>query len=85
MSAAEMKHLENELALLSYAERLAIVEYLVQSLQQAYDEEKEAAALGFSGGAQEKRNVDEAIAQEKRGEVFCYNSVDELFEDTKNA
>ncbi|MBQ7158425.1 MAG: hypothetical protein IJS09_03230 [Treponema sp.] len=49
MSAQELKNFEAQLALLSYAERLAIIEYLAKSLQPAYNEEKEALALGFFG------------------------------------
>lgn len=33
MSAAEMKNLENELAMLSYAEQLAVIEYLVKRMR----------------------------------------------------
>lgn len=33
MSAAEMKNLENELALLSYFEKLTLIEYLAKSLR----------------------------------------------------
>ena len=33
MSAAEMRNLENELALLSYAEQLAVIEYLVRRMR----------------------------------------------------
>ncbi|MBR1405045.1 MAG: hypothetical protein IJ558_12815 [Treponema sp.] len=78
MSAQELKNFEAQLALLSYAERLAIIEYLAKTLKPAYDEEKEAVALGFSGGVEERRKVDEAIAEFERGEYDTYDSFDEF-------
>ena len=78
MSAMELKNFEAQLALLSYAERLAIIEYLAKSLQPAYDEEKEAVSFGFSGGAEERRKVDEAIAEFEHGEYDTYDNFDDF-------
>ncbi len=84
MSAQELKNFEAQLALLSYAERLAIIEYLAKTLKPAYDEEKEAAALGFSGGAEERRKVEEAIAEFERGEYDTYDSFDDFLAEMSN-
>lgn len=50
MSAAEMKNLENELALLSYAEQLAVIEYLVRRMRR----QTENQADGFEGEPNEE-------------------------------
>ena len=84
MSAMELKNFEAQLALLSYAERLAIIEYLAKSLQPAYDEEKEAISLGFSGGAEERRKVDETISEFERGEYDTYENFDDFLAETAN-
>lgn len=81
MSAAELKNFESQLAMLSYAERLAIIEYLVKTLQQSYVEEKTAMADGFSGGVKERKELDEAISEFKRGEYDTYDSFDDFLSE----
>ena len=84
MSAQELKKFESQLDMLSYADRLAIIEYLVKSLQKSYNEEKSAEADGFSGGAEERRKLDEAIAEFERGEYDTYDSFDDFLAEIEN-
>ncbi|MCR4821282.1 MAG: hypothetical protein K5873_00225 [Treponema sp.] len=76
-----MKNFESQLAMLSYAERLAIIEYLVKTLQQSYVEEKTAMTDGFSGGVKERKEHDEAISEFKRGEYDTYDSFDDFLSE----
>ena len=78
MSAQELKKFESQLDMLSYADRLAIIEYLIKSLQKSYNEEKTAESDGFSGGIEERRKLDEAIAEFERGEYDTYDSFDDF-------
>ena len=80
MSAQEMKNFEAQIALLSYAEQLSLMAYLVKLLQ-----EREAENDGFEGDEEARNGLDEAIAEVERGEGFYYDSVDEMFADAKNA
>ena len=63
MSAMEMRNLESQVALLSYAEQLSLMAYLVKLLQQ------QTEADGLEGGAEARNGLDEAIAQVERCEV----------------
>ena len=84
MSAAEMKNFESQLAMLSYAERLAIIEFLAKSLQQSYAEEKSVLADGFSGGQKERRELDEAISDFNSGKYDTYDSFDDFVSEIAN-
>ena len=84
MSAQELKKFESQLDLLSYADRLAIIEYLVKSLQKSYNEEKTAKADGFSGGTEERRELDEAIAEFDCGKYDTYDSFDDFLAEIEN-
>ena len=84
MSVPELKKFESQLAILSYAERLAILEFLVKSLQKSYTEEQNAIADGFSGGAQERIKLNEAIAEFERGEYDTYSNIEDFMAEVEN-
>ena len=75
MSAVELRNFESQLDLLSYAEQLAIMEYLVRLMKRRHEE---SASDGFEGDEKARNGLDEAIAQVERGEYSTYNSFDEL-------
>ena len=73
MSAQELKNFEAQLALLSYAEQLSLMAYLVKLLQ-----EREAENDGFEGDEEARNGLDEAIAEVERGEYEVFHSFDEF-------
>ena len=78
MSAMELRNFESQLDLLSYAEQLAIMEYLVKLMKRR---QEESVSDGFEGDVQARNSLDEAIAQVERGEVEVFDT----FEDFKAA
>ena len=69
MSAQELQDFQSRLDSLSFADRLSLIEYLAKSLRHGD---------GFSGGAQERNGLDEAIAEFERGEYETFSSFDEF-------
>ena len=78
MSAMELRNFESQLDLLSYAEQLAIMEYLVKLMKRR---QEESVSDAFEGDEQARNGLDEAIAQVERGEVEVFDT----FEDFKAA
>ena len=78
MSAMELRNFESQLDLLSYAEQLAIMEYLVKLMKRR---QEESVSDAFEGDVQARNGLDEAIAQVERGEVEVFDT----FEDFKAA
>ena len=78
MSAMELRNFESQLDLLSYAEQIAIMEYLVKLMKRR---QKESVSDDFEGDVQARNGLDEAIAQVERGEVEVFDT----FEDFKTA
>ena len=70
MSAMELRNFERQLDVLSYVEKLAVIEYLARSLQQAND--------GFSGNDEDRAKLDEAIGEFERGEYEVFNTFDDF-------
>ena len=81
MSAMELRNFESQLDLLSYAEQLAIMEYLVKLMKRR---QEESVSDAFEGDVQARNGLDEAIAQVERGEYSTYNSFDELLAEIGN-
>lgn len=81
MSAMELRNFESQLDLLSYAEQLAIMEYLVKLMKRR---QEESVSDDFEGDVQARNGLDEAIAQVERGEYSTYNSFDELLAEIGN-
>lgn len=81
MSAMELRNFESQLDLLSYAEQLAIMEYLVKLMKRR---QEESVSDSFEGDVQARNGLDEAIAQVERGEYSTYNSFDELLAEIGN-
>lgn len=81
MSAMELRNFESQLDLLSYAEQLAVMEYLVRLMKRRHEER---TSDGFEGDEQARNGLDEAIAQVERGEYSTYNSFDELLAEIGN-
>ncbi|WP_294429686.1 hypothetical protein [uncultured Treponema sp.] len=81
MSAMELRNFESQLDLLSYAEQLAVMEYLIKLMKRR---QEESVSDGFEGDEQARNGLDEAIAQVERGEYSSYNSFDELLAEIGN-
>ena len=75
MSNAAFAELTKTATSLDYDQRVILLNLLAQSL---YRDETPLHQEGLNG-------LDKAIAEVERGEVFYYDSVDEMFADAKNA
>ncbi len=81
MSTAELRNLESQLDLLSYAEQLSIMEYIVRLMKK---HQEQIDSDGFEGDEEARNGLDEAIAEVERGEYSVYNSFDELLSEIDN-
>lgn len=72
MSAQELQDFQSKLDLLSFADRIALIEYLAKSLRRGASED------GFSGDAQGRNGLDEAIAEFERGEYETFRTFEEF-------
>lgn len=75
MSDAAFAELTKTATALDYDHKIILLNILAQSL---YTDEVSQYEEGING-------LDEAIAEEKRGDVFYYDSFDDLMADIKNA
>ena len=75
MSDAAFAELTKTATALDYDHKIILLNILAQSL---YPDEVSQYEEGING-------LDEAIAEEKRGDVFYYDSFDDLMADIKNA
>ena len=75
MSETAFAELTRTATALDYDQRVELLNLLAQSL---YADEAPRHEDAMNG-------LDEAIAEEKRGEVRYYDTVDEMFEDIRNA
>jgi hypothetical protein len=75
MSDAAFAELTKTATALDYNHRIILLNLLAQSL---YSDEISQHEEGMNG-------LDEAIAEVECGEVFYYDTVDEMFEDARNA
>ena len=75
MSDVAFAELTKTAITLDYDQRIILLNLLAQSL---YKDEIPLHQDAMSG-------LDEAIAEEKRGEVFYYDNFDDLMADVKNA
>lgn len=82
MSAKELRNFKNQLDLLSFSEQLSVMEYLVKLLKRR---QEQSVSDGFVGTVADRNGLDEAIDEEKRGDVFYYDTFDDLMADVQNA
>ena len=80
MSAAEMKNLENELDMLSYAEQLAVIEYLVKRMRRQTENQSDE----FEGEPNEETlAAAEEIREMQRNPELgkSYTDVDQMMQE----
>ena len=75
MSAKELKNFENQLSLLTFAEQITIMEYLLKLMKKRQSEFSDNI---FNTDAQAKNDLDEAIAEVERGDIEVFNSFDDF-------
>ena len=72
MSAQELQDFQSKLDLLSFADKVYLIEYLAKSLRRG------ARGDGFSGDEQARNGLDEAIAEFERGDYETFHSFEEV-------
>ena len=75
MSAKELKNFKSQLAMLSFTDQLSIMEYLLKLIKKR---QEEASYDSFDSDSVVRNGLDEAIAEEERGEIEVFNSFDEF-------
>lgn len=74
MSALELQNFQNQIALLSYAEQLSIVEFIIKSMQKRENDNQ----------LEEKNALDVAIEEEKNGEFEYFDNFADLMSSVGN-
>ncbi len=75
MSAKELKNFKSQLAMLSFTEQLSLMEYLLKLMKKR---QEKASNNTFDSDSVARNGLDEAIAEEERGEVEVFDSFDEF-------
>ncbi|MBO4320727.1 MAG: hypothetical protein J5857_09705 [Treponema sp.] len=80
MSSAELRHFKNQLALLSYTEQLAVIEYLVQLLQKNHE------SVSIDDRRDEVAKINSVLDRIPQSEqmVYCDAGIESVREALKN-